>query len=93
MQFRTPRIAWAASTLVAVVPCLALDPNVPLARLNLETWGVREGVPDESIQKIVQSEDGYLWIATMNGLVRFDGNKPQIFHPGRALGKQDTPHV
>ncbi len=82
--------AVAAVALIVCSPCKALDPKVPLERLNLETWGVREGIPDESIQRIVQSADGYLWVATMNGLLRFDANKPRVFQPGRALGKQDT---
>ncbi len=81
---------WLAAGFIACMPCAALDPQVPLDRLNLETWGVREGVPDESIQRIGQSADGYLWLATMNGLVRFDGNRPHVFHPGHAAGKRDN---
>ncbi len=81
---------WLAAGFIASVPCVALDPHVPLDRLNLETWGVREGVPDESIQRIEQSADGYLWLATMNGLVRFDGNRPHVFQPGHAAGKRDN---
>jgi len=72
------------------IPVCALNPTIPLERLKLDTWGVREGIPDETIQRIVQSKDGYLWLATMNGLVRFDANQPRVFHPGLALGQSDT---
>ncbi|MBL8174141.1 MAG: response regulator [Bryobacterales bacterium] len=79
-----------AVMLLASVHTWGLDPRIPLERFNLETWGVREGIPDESIQRIVQSKDGYLWLATMNGLVRFDANRPRLFQPGLSTGKRDT---
>jgi ligand-binding sensor domain-containing protein/signal transduction histidine kinase len=38
-----------------------------------DTWGAERGFLGESIFAICQSEDGYLWIGTERGLVRFDG--------------------
>jgi ligand-binding sensor domain-containing protein/signal transduction histidine kinase len=39
------------------------------------TWGLEDGLPDLVIQAIAQTPDGYLWLGTPHGLVRFDGFK------------------
>jgi signal transduction histidine kinase/ligand-binding sensor domain-containing protein len=36
-------------------------------------WHVEDGLPDGSITALAQSTDGYLWVGTPKGLVRFDG--------------------
>jgi len=38
------------------------------------SFGMEEGLPQNSINEILQTEDGYIWIATFGGLARFDGN-------------------
>jgi signal transduction histidine kinase/ligand-binding sensor domain-containing protein len=37
------------------------------------TWQAEDGLPDNRVIGLAQSPDGYLWIATQGGLVRFDG--------------------
>lgn len=39
----------------------------------ITNWQVDDGLPQNSITSICQSRDGYLWLGTFNGLVRFDG--------------------
>ncbi len=39
----------------------------------LRSWTTDDGLPQNSIQAIGQTSDGYLWIGTQEGLVRFDG--------------------
>lgn len=39
----------------------------------VRSWNNQEGLPDSDITSIVQTRDGYLWIGTGSGLVRFDG--------------------
>lgn len=41
--------------------------------VNFDNWQVKDGLPQNSINHIVQGKDGYLWLATEGGLVRFDG--------------------
>jgi ligand-binding sensor domain-containing protein len=38
-----------------------------------ERWGTEQGFPRGPVYAISQSDDGYLWIGTQAGLVRFDG--------------------
>lgn len=57
----------------------------------ITNWRTEDGLPHSSVNSIVQSRDGYLWIGTYVGVVRFDGarfvhfstaNLPQL-GPGR----------
>ncbi len=36
-------------------------------------WGTEDGLPNDAVTAVVQAHDGYLWLATYDGLVRFDG--------------------
>lgn len=63
------------SFLLLAVVALAADP-VPWPRPDvIQTWRVGSGLPDQRIQAVCQTEDGYLWVGTARGLVRFDGMK------------------
>ncbi|MHB1021640.1 MAG: sensor histidine kinase [Acidobacteriaceae bacterium] len=39
------------------------------------TWHIQDGLPEETVQAIRQTSDGFLWIGTTGGLVRFDGSR------------------
>ena len=45
----------------------------------IETWGAEEGWPAASARAMAQTPDGYLWVGTLEGLVRFDGVKFSVF--------------
>ena len=51
----------------------ALDPNRRITQYVHDKWGKDQGFIGGSIYAIRQSADGYLWIGTERGLVRFDG--------------------
>ncbi|MEN9839201.1 MAG: hypothetical protein RL177_680, partial [Bacteroidota bacterium] len=36
-------------------------------------WSMEQGLPQSSVNDILQTRDGYIWLATFGGLVRFDG--------------------
>ena len=40
---------------------------------SARVWGTEDGLPQNRVQTISQTPDGYLWIGTSGGLVRFDG--------------------
>ena len=47
----------------------------------VDSWNNREGLPQSSVLSVIQTKDGYLWLGTFNGLVRFDGNRFTVFNP------------
>src|ERR1700730_13903852 len=51
----------------------ALDPTRTLSQYVHRIWQVQQGLPQASIYAIVQTHDGYLWLGTQTGLVKFDG--------------------
>lgn len=53
----------------------ALDPAKSLSQYVHSQWGKDKGIVGGTIYAICQSGDGYLWIGTDRGLVRFDGER------------------
>jgi ligand-binding sensor domain-containing protein len=51
----------------------AIDPQRVMSQYVRERWGAEQGFPRGPVYAIAQSVDGYLWIGTQEGLVRFDG--------------------
>jgi signal transduction histidine kinase/CheY-like chemotaxis protein/AraC-like DNA-binding protein len=49
-----------------------------------EHWTVADGLPVNSINDLLQSRDGYLWLATFDGLARFDGLRFRVFDSGNS---------
>jgi len=56
-------------------PCKSDDLGAELQNFTLRTWTKADGLPDGSVTVIQQAKDGYLWVGTSGGLVRFDGAK------------------
>ena len=67
--------AVAALTLALAVPARALNPTTAITQYGLDSWGVRDGLPGSPITDVVQTRDGYVWVTTKGGLVRFDGTR------------------
>ncbi|WNO60479.1 diguanylate cyclase [Rheinheimera sp. MMS21-TC3] len=69
----------------------ALQPsNTLLEDYFQETWTTRDGLPHNTINSITQSDDGYIWIATWEGLARFNGRKFELFGRGEETGLPDS---
>jgi len=50
-----------------------LDPRKSISQYAHDAWTIDEGLPQSSVLTIAQGSDGYLWLGTEAGLVRFDG--------------------
>lgn len=66
--------------LVGGLPDLfALNPNKLLSQYRRTDWTEAQGLPQDAIRTLAQTSDGYLWLGTDEGLVRFDGYDFRIF--------------
>ena len=65
--------------LLSAVPLLALDKTKELNHYGRQTWRTESGLPQNTIHAILQTHDGYLWLATEDGVVRFDGLKFVVY--------------
>jgi ligand-binding sensor domain-containing protein/signal transduction histidine kinase len=51
----------------------ALDPQRALDHYGHQAWRTDAGLPQNTVHAVLQTRDGYLWLGTDGGLVRFDG--------------------
>lgn len=86
------RLAWRllgfAVIGMVVVSCsvsvFAIDPNRTLSQYIHNSWGTDKGFPGGTVTSIAQTPDGYLWIGTDRGIIRFDGINFHTFEAGPA---------
>ena len=71
--------------LLAATRAFALDPTRSLREFGHQAWLTENGLPQNTVQAIVQTQDGYLWAGTQEGLARFDGLNFTVFD------KENTP--
>ena len=69
----------------------ALDSALDVSQYAHTAWKIREGFVAGTIHQIAQTQDGYLWLATESGLVRFDGVRTVAWQPpaGKHLPSND----
>jgi signal transduction histidine kinase/ligand-binding sensor domain-containing protein/CheY-like chemotaxis protein len=61
----------------------SLDPTKSIDRYVHNVWGTDQGLPQNTVYTVTQTSDGYLWLATGSGLVRFDGVSFEVFDKRR----------
>src|SRR5271165_5373436 len=72
----------ALGILLACCPsAFALDPSLDISQYAHTTWPVREGSFNGHTYTIAQTPDGYLWLGTDFGLLRFDGVRSVPWQP------------
>jgi ligand-binding sensor domain-containing protein/signal transduction histidine kinase len=63
----------AAMVLIAAGPCRALDSTRLISQYGHTAWRIRDGDIPSRVFPMAQTKDGYLWIGTTAGVLRFDG--------------------
>jgi hypothetical protein len=79
----SPRRAIAGRTAGAAVwlwtaACL-LFAHLAVSQYVFDNWQIQQGLPQNSVEALARTPDGYLWLATHEGLVRFDGVRFTVF--------------
>ena len=70
-----------AIALAFSVCAFALDPTLDVSQYAHTAWLNRDGFPKGIVEAIAQSPDGYLWLGTEFGLLRFDGVRAIRWQP------------
>ena len=78
---RASAIVGLALLLASSVCAIALDPSLDISQYAHTAWTVREGFAQGPIHSIAQTPDGYLWLGTEAGLLRFDGVRAVPWQP------------
>src|SRR5215468_4937863 len=65
----------------------ALNPNKKLTEFGNQVWLTENGLPQNTVQTILQTRDGYLWVGTQEGLARFNGTNFVVFD------RENTPQL
>jgi signal transduction histidine kinase/ligand-binding sensor domain-containing protein/CheY-like chemotaxis protein len=90
------RIAIGAKTALLVAGCLVcsirpvaagLNPDKQISQFTRTVWEANAGLPQNSVQTMLQTRDGYVWLGTEEGLVRFDGERFEVFN------RKNTPEL
>ncbi|MGA9964276.1 MAG: PAS domain S-box protein, partial [Terriglobales bacterium] len=78
---QTKAVVWLALLLACSACAFALDPSLDISQYAHTAWKIREGFTKGTIFSMAQTPDGYLWLGTEFGLVRFDGVRAIPWQP------------
>ncbi|MCP4217355.1 MAG: hypothetical protein GY765_22110, partial [bacterium] len=67
-----------------------LDPELPVEDYLMDEWRAGDGLSTDSVINITQTTDGYLWMGTFGGLLRFDGTSFKKIDADGSLGLGET---
>ena len=73
-------MTWFTQKGCCVVCALLMGTGEVTAEYKFNVWTAESGLPLNTVRDIVQARDGYLWVATMDGLARFDGVRFTVFN-------------
>jgi ligand-binding sensor domain-containing protein len=68
--------------------CFLLEPAAH-SQYRFDVLNTDSGLPQNSVYSILQTRDGYLWLTTLDGLVRCDGVHFKIFSKATEKGIND----
>lgn len=74
-----PKTGWLILTILLLFALHTDATPIDTARLT-RTLGVTQGLPQSFISGLVQDEEGFIWIATRDGLARYDGRRFKLFN-------------
>ena len=78
---------WSIALALGSRPAPALDPNTRITQYRHSAWRVQDGAFESAPNIVAQTADGYIWIGTGSGLVKYDGVRfaPWTPPPGKSL--------
>jgi ligand-binding sensor domain-containing protein/signal transduction histidine kinase len=71
---------------VCILPLTAGTVEQSASPFIVDGWNTKQGLPGSAVISLIQTRDGYLWLGTQYGLVRFDGVRFTVFDEGNTPG-------
>ncbi len=87
------RIFLLVGLIMACATALASEPAPPVHTVVPTTFTSEDGLPQAGVTAILQTRDGYLWVATFGGLARFDGLTFTTFMAASSPNPKDERHA
>lgn len=84
---RLGRYVLLVAGLASCTEVRALEPNRAILQFGRRVWQTDEGLPQNTVRSILQTRDGFLWLATDGGVARFDGVQFTVFN------RRNTPQI
>src|SRR5438128_4488257 len=81
LAFITPGIVLACVLLAWCPSAFGLNPALDVSQYAHTSWKIRDGFSKGQITSFAQTPDGYLWLGTEFGLLRFDGVRTIPWEP------------
>lgn len=66
-------------TLTIIFAILAGTGFAQPKKIAFEKYNVAEGLPEEFVNSLIQDDKGFIWAATQNGLVKYDGYQFKVY--------------
>ena len=79
-------VCGAAALVSGCLICASAQAQIGQEQFVIDHLTIRDGLPVNHTNGLIQTEDGYLWINTFGGLVRFDGTRFVTFSAGNTDG-------
>ena len=83
-------IRMLAVLLLLVGSFTSLADELPIHLRSTRVWDSSNGLPHNTAQSIAQTPDGYIWVATWEGLARFNGREWKVFDRDEIPGLSDN---
>ncbi|HEX3720615.1 MAG TPA: two-component regulator propeller domain-containing protein [Verrucomicrobiae bacterium] len=87
---RLTRYSWIAAGILAVATVSAAAAGERASDYVVTSWHMQDGLPSDRVRSVLQTRDGYIWVATFNGIARFDGVRFQRFNDANTPELQNS---
>jgi signal transduction histidine kinase/ligand-binding sensor domain-containing protein len=77
--------------ILVTTAALGADENIIMPRRSHDIWNRASGFPGGYVYSVTQTADGYLWIGTSNGLLRYDGLSFVFIRPANSIALTNEP--
>ncbi|WP_047498389.1 sensor histidine kinase [Terriglobus sp. TAA 43] len=78
-HFRTTLLKILTKVIYAIVGICLFSSQSGSAQYRFTQWTPDTGLPQSGVRSIILTPDGYVWVATLNGLARFDGVRFKVY--------------